>query len=154
MNVRETVAQFIQSEGHRVESAPVEPADGVSELLFRTRGQVFAITTYENDPGVFTISTAYEIPDWARERGHNAETLRDAEREYPDMRFVLAQEGGLFVVSSDESSGSVQAFTGQFWDLVGGVREAGTWCIERIVDRTESKVAAEKFISEFMREER
>jgi len=149
--VRETVTQFIESEGHKVDVSPVAPDGGVSELLFRTRGQVFSVTTYEKDPGTFTISTAYEIPEWARERGHNAETLADAGDDFPDVAFVMAHDGGLFIVTSDEAPGSPEAFTRSLWEIVARVREAGAHAIEKIVDRTESKVAAEKFISSFMR---
>ncbi|HVA28280.1 MAG TPA: hypothetical protein VNF68_08875 [Candidatus Baltobacteraceae bacterium] len=149
--VRETIAKFIESEGHKVDVSPVDDDGGVSELLFRTRGQVFSITTYEKDPATFTISTAYEIPEWARERGHNAETLADAGDDFPDVAFVMAHEGGLFIVTADETPGSPEAFTRSLWEIVARVREAGAYAIEKIVDRTESKVAAEKFISSFMR---
>jgi hypothetical protein len=149
--VRETVAQFIESEGHKVDVSPVDAEGGVSELLFRTRGQVFSVTTYENDPATFTISTAYEIPEWARERGRNAETLADAGDDFPEVAFVMAHDGGLFIVTCDETPGSPEAFTRSLWEIVARVREAGAYAIEKIVDRTESKVAAEKFISSFMR---
>ena len=152
--VREIIEKFIASEGHKVDVSPVDPENGVSELLFRTRGQVFSVTTYEKDPGTFTISTAYEIPDWARERGHNAQTLADVGDDYPDVAFVMAHDGGLFIVTSDETPGSPEAFTRALWELVARIRDAGATAIERIVDRTESKAAAEKFISSFMRGER
>jgi len=152
--VREIIETFIKAEGHKVDVSPVDPDAGVSELLFRTRGQVFSITTYEKDPGTFTVSTAYEIPDWARERGHNAETLADVGDDYPDVAFVMAHDGGLFIVTSDEAPGSPEAFTRALWEIVARIRDAGATAIERIVDRTESKAAAEKFISSFMRGER
>ena len=72
--VRDLVAQFIQSEGHKVDVSPVDDGEGITEILFRTRGQVFSVTTYENEPGTYMVSTAYEVPDWARERGQTAET--------------------------------------------------------------------------------
>jgi hypothetical protein len=152
--VRDVIAKFIESEGHKVDVSPVDADQGVSELLFRTRGQVFSITTYEKDPATFTISTAYEIPEWARERGHNAETLADAGDEYPEISFVMAHDGGLFIATIDEAPGSPEAFTRSLWQIVARVRDAGAYAIERIVDRTESKAAAEKFISSFMRGER
>ncbi len=152
-SVRERIVQFIESEGHRVDASPLDEAEGVSELLFRTRGQVFSVTTFEQNPGAFTISTAYEIPDWARERGQNVETLARVNDEFPDVAFVMAHDGGLFVTTSDEAPGSPEAFTRTFWERVGRVREAGARAIEDIVDRTESKAAAEKFINSFMRSE-
>jgi hypothetical protein len=152
--VRDAIAKFIEGEGHKVDVSPVDADEGVSELLFRTRGQVFSITTYEKDPATFTVSTAYEIPEWARERGHNAETLAAASEDFPDVAFVMAHDGGLFIATVDETPGSPEAFTRTLWEIVARVREAGAHAIERIVDRTESKAAAEKFISSFMRGER
>jgi hypothetical protein len=152
--VRESVARFIQGEGHRVDVSIVDEKDGIAEILFRTRGQVFSVMTYENNPGAFTISTAYEIPDWARERSTNAETLRHVEEEYPEVQLMLAHDGSLFVASMDDEPGSAEAFTVSFWDIVAHVRDAGSQCIERIMDRTESRAAAEKFISSFMKGER
>ena len=152
--VRDVVAQFIQAEGHKVDVSPVDSEAGVTEILFRTRGQVFSVTTYENDPGSYMISTAYEVPDWARERSQNAETLARVNEDYPDITFIMAHDGGLFVATAQEEPGSPEAFTRSFWDTVARVREAGTIAIERIVDRTESKAAADKFINSFMLGER
>jgi len=151
--VRETIARFIEGEGHKVDATPVDPGTGESELLFRTRGQVFSVTTTENDGGLYSISTAYEIPDWARERGHNAETLERVSNDHPGVQFSLAHDGSLFVATIDEAAGSPEKFTHVFWELVARVREAGTRAIELIVDRTESRVAAEKFINSLLRGE-
>ena len=148
--VRETIARFIEGEGHKVDATPVDPGSGESELLFRTRGQVFSVTTTENDGGIYSISTAYEIPDWAREQSTNAETLERVSIEYPGVQFSVAHDGSLFVATLDEAAGTPEGFTHVFWDLVNRVREAGQIAIERIVDRTESRVAAEKFINSFM----
>ncbi|MDE2481841.1 MAG: hypothetical protein KGN02_06590 [bacterium] len=150
-SVRETITSFIEGEGHRIDASPLDEAEGVSELLFRTRGQVFSVTTFEKNPALFTISTAYEIPEWARERGQNVETLAKVNDEFPDIAFVMAHDGGLFVATSDEAPGSPENFTRTFWERVARVREAGARAIEEIVDRTESKAAAEKFINSFMR---
>ena len=152
--VRDTIARFIEGEGHKADVTTLDETDGISEILFRARGQVFSVTTYEQEPGFFTISTAYEIPDWARERGQNNETLSHVEDDHPEVRFILAHDGALFVASSDEEPGSPEAFTRIFWESVARVRAAGTQAIERIMDRTESKAAAEKFISSFMKGER
>jgi hypothetical protein len=149
-NVRERMARFIEGEGHRVDATPVDPGSGVSELLFRTRGQVFSVTTNENDAGLLSISTAYEIPEWARERAQNAETLESVRGEHQGIAFTLAHDGSLFVASLDEKADSMQELQHVFWTLVARLREAGQQAIEEIVDRTESKVAAEKFISSFM----
>ncbi len=152
--VREAIARFIEAQGHKVDATPVDPGSGVSELLFRSRGQVYSVTTTENDAGLYSISTAYEIPDWARERGHNAETLESVGEDHPGVVFSLAHDGGLFVATLDEAAGTPEAFKEAFWELVGRVREAGAQAIERILDRTESRFAAEKFINSFMRGDR
>ena len=152
--VRDVVSQFIQSEGHKVDISPVDDEAGIAEILFRTRGQVFSVTTYEKDPGSYMVSTAYEVPDWARERGQTADTLSQVNDEFPEIAFIMAHDGGLFVATAQEEPGSPEAFTRSFWETVARVREAGANAIERIVDRTESKAAAEKFINSFMLGER
>jgi len=146
---RELIKRFIESEGHKVDAAPPDDA-GVSELLFRTRGQVFSVTTAEGDDTAFSISTAYEIPDWAREPAQNTETLDRVHAEYPNVVFTLAHDGSLFVATLDERAQSSQDLINGFWTLVARLRDAGAEAIEDIVDRTESKVAAEKFINSFM----
>ena len=152
--VRESVARFIQGEGHKVDVSIVDEDAGIAELLFRTRGQVFSIITSEKNPGQFTISTAYEIPDWARDAQHNTESMDHIEDEFPGVQLLPAHDGSLFVASLEEELSSTEEFTSEFWDVLGQVREAGSRCIELIMNRTESKAAAEKFISSFMRGER
>jgi len=149
-SIRELIAQFLESEGHKVDAAPVDLETGTSELLFRTRGQVFSVTTNEADECALSLSTAYEIPDWARERRQNSEVLERVRREHPEVLFTLAHDGSLFVATLDRTADSTQALLGGFWVLVGALRDAGAEAIEDIVDRTESKVAAEKFINSFM----
>ncbi|HTC30894.1 MAG TPA: hypothetical protein VK702_09180 [Candidatus Acidoferrum sp.] len=148
-NARELIKRFIESEGHKVDAAPPDDA-GVSELLFRTRGQVFSVTTAEDDDAAFSISTAYEIPEWAREPTQNNEALERVHVEHPDVVFTLAHDGSLFVATLDERAQSSQELINGFWLLVSRLRDAGAQAIEDIVDRTESKVAAEKFINSFM----
>lgn len=149
--VRELISKFIEAEGHKVDVAELDEGAGISEILFRTRGQVFSVTTYEHEPGSFTVSTAYEVPEWAREQSQNAETLEHVHDEYPDIGFVLAHDDALFVATNEQETGTPEAFMIVFWDAVSRVREAGSRAIERIVDRTESKAAAEKFINSFMK---
>jgi hypothetical protein len=148
-SAREVIKHFIESEGHRVDAAPVDPETGVGELLFRTRGQVFSVTTSEDDENILSISTAYEIPDWAREQ-QNTEALDRVHKEHPTVVFTLAHDGGLFVATLDERAASSQELMNTFWTLVARLRDAGAQAIEDIVDRTESKVAAEKFINSLL----
>ena len=49
---------------------------------------------------------------------------------------------------------NVQAFTARFWEIVGRLRDAGNSAVERMVDRSESKAAADKFIRQFMKGDR
>ncbi|HTX56160.1 MAG TPA: hypothetical protein VMD47_03565 [Candidatus Acidoferrales bacterium] len=153
-SVRERMLRFIEGEGHRVDASPVDPGTGVSELLFRTRGQVFSVTTNENDATLISISTAYEIPEWARERSQNAETLERVRAQHGDVAFTLAHDGSLFVATLEQQATSIQELMSAFWHLVARVREAGSYAVEDMVDRTESKVAAEKFINSFMMPDR
>ena len=152
--VRDTVAAFIQEEGHKVDVAIVDESEGTAELLFRTRGQVFSITTYERNPQFFTVATAYEIPDLARENTNNTETLASVQGDYPDVTFTMAHDGGLFIAAAQEQPGSPEAFNKALWEVVNRVRDAGNVAIERIVDRTESKAAADKFINSLTMGER
>ena len=152
--VRDTVAAFIQEEGHKVDVAVLDESEGVAELLFRTRGQVFSVTTYEHEPALYMVATAYEIPDLARENTNNTETLASVQGDYPDVQFTMAHDGGLFIAAAQERPGSPDAFTASFWDVVNRVRDAGGVAIERIVDRTESKAAADKFINSLTMGER
>jgi hypothetical protein len=153
-SVRETLVRFLEGEGHKVDSTPVDAETGSSELLFRTRGQVFSATTNEGDENALSLSTAYEIPDWARERRQNSEVLERVNRDHPDVIFTLAHDGSLFVATLDRQADSAQALLGNFWTIVGILRDAGQEAIEGILDRTESKAAAEKFINSFMMGER
>ena len=153
-SVSETIARFLERDGHKVDAAPVDPETGTSELLFKTRGQVFSIAANENDETALSISTAYEIPEWARERSQNAEVLERVNHEHRDVLFTLAHDGSLFVATLDRSGESLQTLLGTFWTAVGRLRDAGSEAIETILDRTESKAAAEKFINSFMMGER
>lgn len=153
-DVRAKVSAFIESEGHKTDVTVIDEEAGVAEILFRTRGQTFSVTTYESNPLYYTVSTAYEIPEWAREDPTNVDTLERVQRDYPDVQFVLAHDDALFVVTLEVAPGSPEAFANAFWDIVGRVREAGAKAVERIVDRSESKKAADNFINSFIRGER
>ncbi len=147
--LREELARFIQAEGHRVEVALA--GDGVAELLFRSRGYVFSVGVREGEPPHFQIATAYEIPPWARERAQNAVTLRDVANDVGAVHFVLAPNGKNFVVTLDCAGASPQEFQRDFWTSVARVREAGVAALERILDRSESRAAANKFIKSLTR---
>jgi len=148
------IAQFIENEGHRVELSVVDDEQQLSELVFRTRGQTFSVAVSELEPNRFSLSTAYEIPDWVRERAHALDVLSDVEIEYPEARFMLAHDDTIFVVTVDYQATDEAAFIEHFWSVVARLRDAGTAAVERMVDRSESKAAADKFIRQFMKGDR
>ncbi len=149
--LRDELARFIQSEGHRVEIAAAQGPSERAELLFRTRGYVFSVLVREAPPQ-FEIATAYEIPPWARERAQNATTLAGVATDVGDVRFTLAPNGKTFVVNLD-CGGDLAELQRSFWTSVGRLREAGVAALERILDRSESRAAANKFIESLTRKE-
>lgn len=154
MNVHERVARFIESQGHRVDTALVGDAPELAELVFRTRGQTFSVAISELEPQRFSLSTAYEVPDWVRDRAHTRDALGDVSSDFPETRFALAHDDTIFVATVEYDAMDVEAFLENFWDIVGRLRDAGTDAVEHIVDRSESKAAADKFIRQFMKGER
>lgn len=152
--IRDEIARFIEGEGHRVEVSPVDEERALAEIVFRTRGQMFSVAVSEMDPQTLRISTAYEIPTWVGDRHHALSALGDIELEYPEAHFMLAHDDSIFIATVDYEAKDTPAFLGHFWEIVGRLREAGTTAIERMVDRSESKAAAEKFISQFMKGQR
>jgi hypothetical protein len=153
--VSDSVQRFIEAEGHRVEVTKLEENGALAEIVFRTRGQMFSVAVSEAEPSRFSLSTAYEVPDWVRERSvSTTDTLADIEAEYPGTRFMLAQDGTIFVATLEYETTGVDEFMQHFWQIVGRLRDAGNTAVERMVDHSESKAAADKFIREFMKGER
>ncbi len=152
MFVGEELARFIQSEGHRVEMVADESGDR-AELIFRARGYIFSVNVHDENPPHFDVATAYEIPPWARERAQNATALQDVANDVGGVRFALAANGKTFVVTLDCGSRPLQAFQSDFWSSVARVRDAGVSALERILDRSESRAAANKFITSLTRGE-
>jgi hypothetical protein len=148
--VRDELAHFIQSEGHRVDVALLDEDGRCAELLFRTRGYVFSVTVVEGEAPGLEIATAYEIPPWARERAQNATTLRDVASDVDGVRFALAANGKTFVVRLCCAQ-TLAEFERDFWSSIARVREAGVAALERILDRSESRAAANKFITSLTR---
>lgn len=152
--VRDALAAFIQGEGHRVDVSVADGTDALAELVFRTRGQMFSVAVNEMEAQRFSLSTAYEVPDWVSERSGSSEALADIEAEYPGTHFSLAHDGTIFVGTLEYEAASFDDFTKRFWQIVGRLRDAGNTAVERMVDRSESKAAADKFIRQFLRGER
>lgn len=154
MSVREHIEAFIENEGHRVETSVVGDARELSEIVFRTRGQMFSVAVSELEPTRFSVSTAYEVPDWVEDSTHTREVLGDIETDFPQTRFTLAHDDTIFVATVEYHATEVDAFLTHFWEIVGRLRDAGTTAVERMVDRSESKAAADKFIRQFMKGDR
>ncbi|MGA8535606.1 MAG: hypothetical protein WB615_15970 [Candidatus Tumulicola sp.] len=152
--VRERVAQFIESEGHRVDTTLIGDADELAELVFRTRGHTFSVAVSELEPQRFSLSTAYEIPEEVRDRAQAADALSEMQNDFPETRFTLAHDDTIFIATVQYEAVDVETFLGIFWDVVGRLRDSGTGAVERMVDRSESKAAADKFIRQFMKGER
>lgn len=151
MTVRDRIAQFIQEQGHRVETASVGDADELCELVFRTRGQTFSLAVSELEPQRFSLSTAYEVPDTVRDPGQVRDALQELEGDDPALRFTLAHDDTIFIVTLESRSTGVDALLEGFWDIVGRLRQSGSAAVERMLDRSESKAAADKFIRQFMK---
>jgi hypothetical protein len=143
---RDRLAQFIEGEGHRVEVTISESDENDATLLFRTRGCIITLAVHEDEPPRFTIAAAYEIPSWARECAQNAMALHDAASAVKGVRFTLAENGKNFATVLESSAESVETFQRGFWPNVARVREAGVSALEHILDSSESRAAADKFI--------
>jgi hypothetical protein len=147
----ERIARFIQEQGHRVEPAHVGDVDELSELVFRTRGQTFSLAISELEPQRFSLSTAYEVPETVRDPGQVRDALQELEGDDPELRFTLAHDDTIFIITLESRSTGVDALLEGFWEIVGRLRQSGTAAVERMLDRSESKAAADKFIRQFMK---
>lgn len=151
---REQLARFIEDEGHRVEVSVSADDDSFATLLFRTRGCIVSLAVREEEPPRFTLAAAFEIPSWARERAYNATILQDAASDTNGVRLALASNGTNFVATLERSGETIEAFQRDFWPSVACVREAGVAALEQILDRSESRAAADKFIKSLQSRER
>jgi len=149
VTVRERIARYIREQGHRVDIAPVEASDQLSELVFRTRGQTFSLAVSEAEPERFSLSTAYEVPDGVSDQSQVRDALGDIDD--PTLRFTLAHDDTIFIVTLESRTTSVDELLEHFWDVVGQLRVAGQAAVERMLDRSQSKAAADKFIRQFMK---
>lgn len=154
MSVRERIGQFIESEGHRVDTTLVGGAPELAELVFRTRGQTYSVAVSELEPRRFSLSTAYEVPESVRDPAQTREVLREVATDFPEARFVLAHDDTIFVATVEYEALDLESFLESFWEIIGRLREAGTSAIAQMVDRSESKTAADKFIRQFMKGDR
>jgi hypothetical protein len=149
--VRESVVAFIEATGHKTELEILDAERGTATIRLRVRGQIFAVGTTEADPAYYSVSLAFALPEWARDRGQHAPILLQLQATFKAVKFFFAHDGAALIVAIEQFSGTPEEFTQHFWRIVGIVRDAGTTAIEHILDRSETKAAAEKFINDFMR---
>ena len=152
--MREIVARFIESEGHRAEIDVESESAGDAVIRLRVRGQSVSVGTSERDPNYFSVSIAFVLPDFVAEPAQSAAALLELQASFKAVKFFFAQGGTVLVSAIEQFSSTPQEFTEQFWRIVGIVRDAGMAAVERILDRSESKAAAERFINDFMRGQR
>lgn len=149
--VREAVLRFIENEGHRVEIDASDENAGESSIRLRVRGHVVTVGISERDPRYFSVSIAYALPEWAHDIPQSAPLLLDLQASFKAVKFFYGRGGSTLVSAIEQFSSTPDEFTAHFWRIVGIVRDAGLAAVERILDRSESKAAAEKFINDFMR---
>jgi hypothetical protein len=129
MTVRGRVAEFIESEGHRVDTTLVGDSDDLAELVFRTRGQTFSVAVSELEPHRFTFSTAYEVPGEVRDGAQAREALDDVEGDFPETRFTLAHDDTIFIATAEYDAVDIGTLAENFWEIVGRLRGSGTEAI-------------------------
>jgi len=142
--------RFIESEGHRAE-LELHDTDGGATIRLRVRGQTLAVMTSGTDPTYFSIALPYVLPEWARDQLQAAPILLELQSTFKAVKFFYTNEGATLISAVEQFCGSADEFAAHFWRLVGIVRDAGSSAIERILDRSETRAAADRFISTFMR---
>lgn len=142
---------FIQAEGHKTDVEIVDPATGSATIRLRVRGQIVTVGTSERDATYFSVSIAYELPEWARDVTQSAPILLEVQSQFKAVKFFYAHQGGALVSAVEMFSADPAAFASQFWRIVSIARDAGNAAVLRVLDTSETKAAAEKFIHEFMR---
>jgi hypothetical protein len=142
---------FIESEGHKTDVEIVDPKTGSATIRLRVRGQIVTVGTSERDETYFSVSIAYELPEWARDVAQSAPIALDVQSTFKAVKFFYAHQGEALVSAVELFASNPESFASQFWRIVSIARDAGNAAVSRILDITESKAAAEKFIHEFMR---
>ncbi len=142
--------RFIEAEGHRAELELHESGGGAT-IRLRVRGQTLAVMTGGGDPTYFSIALPYVLPEWARDQATAAPILLELQSTFKVVKFFYSADGTTLVSAVEQFSSSVDEFAQHFWRLIGIVRDAGSAAIERILDRSETRMAVDKFIHEFER---
>lgn len=114
------------------------------------RGQTIVVMTSGIDPTYFSIALPYVLPEWARDQADAAAILLDLQSSFKAVKFFYSGDGTTLISAVEQFSASADEFSTHFWRLVGIVRDAGSAAIERILDRSETKAAADKFIHDIM----
>ncbi len=144
------VASFLEAQGHRTAVEHLDPNEEAVLVRFRARGTAFFVATSQSDPTFFTLTTTVMLPTWARDQAQGAPIVLALQNDYKAVKFFYGDEDTL-VASIEQFSASADEFVTHLWRCVGIIREASSAAITRIIDRGESRAAAEKFINDFMR---
>ncbi len=145
------IAAFLLEEGHKARVDDIDPENGLTAIHFRARGRTFTVVVSERDPHFFSISSTYDLPDWARDEAQSAPVLVELQSIYKSIKFFYTDNGAAIVAAVEQISSDATEFCSQFWRLVSIVRDGANAALERIIDHSETKAAADKFINDFMK---
>jgi len=149
--LRDRIAHFIAEEGHRTTIELHGENPDVAAITLRARGQQIWVSVSEDDETFYVVAAMHELPTWARDAKQNAALLLELQESMKAVKFYPSQDRAGVVAAVEQFASSPEEFMQHFWKLVELVRESGASAVARILDRTESKSAAEKFIDAFMR---
>jgi len=149
--LRDRIARFIADEGHRTNIDVHDDRPEVAAITLRARGQQIWVSVSEDDETFYVVAAMHELPSWARDERQNAALLLELQESMKAVKFYPSHDRAGVVSAVEQFSSSPEEFMQHFWKLVALVRESGASAVARILDRTESKAAAEKFIDGFMR---
>lgn len=147
---REHIAAYLVNAGHRTEVFIHNEDQSYATVHFRTRGHAFTISVTEQDQQFFAVSTPFEVPGFARDQSRSAPTLLDLQGTFKAIKFYFGENSETLVAAVEQFC-TVDDFCEHLWRIVSVLRDAGRTALEQIVDRSESKAAADKFIGEFMK---
>lgn len=123
---------------------------GGATIRLRVRGQTLVVMTSGIDPAYYSVALPYVLPEWARDQVDAAGILLELQSSFKAVKFYYSADGSTLVSAAEQFSASPEEFSTHFWRLVGIVRDAGSAAVERILDRSETKAAADKFIHDIM----
>ncbi|GEM_PF-1383997 len=148
---RERLVQLLAHDGHRAEVERHDESERFVSVHFRARHKHVTVTLTDTDTRFFAVAIAFELPEWARDRTRSAPILIDLQASFKAVKFYFSDDGAALLAAVEQFSSSIDEFYKHVWRIVGVLHEAGSVAMERILDSSESKAAADKFIQDFMR---